>query len=339
MDSLLLLVVLTVAIALFFDFLNGFHDAANAISTVVIARTLTPFQAVLLAGAANFAGYFTFGTAVATTVGKGVVDIGVVVQRYDAHLSLLVVLAGLLGAAAWDVLTWLWGLPTSSSHALIGGLLGSGLAAAGAQVVIVPGVLKIVSFIFLAPLLGVLIATLVTTVFLRVFRRSNPPRTARLFRRMELVSVTAYCLSHGVNDAQKTMGIIAMALVAGGLKSSFGLDHWVVFSCYAALSLGTVFGGWRIVKTMGTRITKITAKEGFCAELSAATILLATARLGIPVSTTHVIAGSIMGVGQVARNGNVRWMMARKILWAWLLTIPASAACAAVAFWGCRLLL
>lgn len=333
MLSVYALVVTVVAIALIFDFLNGFHDAANAISTVVIAKTLTPLQAVIIAGCANFVGYFFFGTAVAKTIGTGVVDISHIMQGGNVHISILVILAGLVGAAVWDLLTWIWGLPTSSSHALIGGLVGSALAAAGFDVIVVGGVLKIFSFIFIAPLLGFVMATMVTAAVHWIFRKQTPAGTTKLFRRMQLVTTSAYSISHGINDAQKTMGVIMITLVAAGMRTPDApIDHWIILSCYIAISMGTMFGGWRIVKTMGTRITKIHAKEGICAETSSALVLFTTAHFGIPVSTTHVIAGSIMGVGRVEHGANVRWITARKIVWAWILTIPASATCAACTF-------
>jgi inorganic phosphate transporter, PiT family len=318
------LVVAIVIIALAFDFVNGFHDAANSIATVVVTRTLTPGQAVLMAGAANFIGYFTFGVAIAKTVGKGIIHID--------HVTLTVVCAALLGAILWNLITWFLGLPTSSSHALIGGLVGSGIAAAGVHVVIWSGVLQIVAFIVLAPLIGMLGAAVFTIIIFRLFRRANYAGSNRIFKYMQLVSSLWYSVGHGTNDAQKTMGVIALTLFSGGITHSFELKGWIVFSCYTAIALGTILGGWRIVKTMGTKITKIHAKEGFCAESAAAIVLLGTAHFGIPVSTTHVIAGSIMGVGAVEQAAKVRWITARKILYAWLLTIPATAFFAAAAY-------
>lgn len=325
MEASLVMVVIVIAMALLFDFLNGFHDSANAIATVVVTRTLTPGQAVLLAGAANFIGYFTFGVAIAKTIGKGIIHID--------HVTLPIVLAALLGAIVWNIVTWLLGLPTSSSHALIGGLIGSGIAALGPKIVILGGVLKIVMFIVLAPLIGMISSGIFTAMILWLFRKSRPATAARIFKRLQLVSSAIYSIGHGTNDAQKTMGIIALALFTGGITKSFQLDGWVVFSCYAAIALGTAFGGWRIVKTMGTQITKIRCMEGFCAETASSLVLLGTAHFGIPVSTTHVIAGSIMGVGAIEHSGSVRWVTARKIIWAWLLTIPLTAGCAAVCYW------
>lgn len=317
--------VLTVVIlALLFDFLNGFHDAANSIATIVVSRTLTPFQAVLMAGLANFIGYFTFGVAVAKMVGKGVVHMD--------SVTLPLIIATLIGAILWNIATWLLGLPTSSSHALIGGLIGSGIVHAGFGVVQWSGVLKIFSFIFIAPLLGMVGAGLFTLVILRLFRKSHPRRSKRTFKYLQLLSGIFASVGHGTNDAQKTMGIIALALCTAGMQSTFTIPHWVILSAYTAISLGTVFGGWRIVKTMGTNITKIREMEGFCSGTASAAVLLGTAYFGIPVSTTHVISGSIMGVGGVQHAGSVRWVTARRIVWAWLITIPLTAACSALSY-------
>lgn len=322
--SLLTLMVVVIALALLFDFLNGFHDAANSIATVVVTKTLTPGQAVLMAGLANFVGYFTFGVAIAKTVGKGIVEIEAV--------TLTVLLAALVGAIVWNLITWLLGLPTSSSHALIGGLIGAGIAAAGTKVIIWGGVLKIALFIFLAPLIGMLAAIVFTIIIFWIFHKSNYQKSIKFFKYMQLASSFVYSIGHGTNDAQKTMGIIALALVAGGVTQTFHLQGWIIISCYSAIALGTMLGGWRIVKTMGTKITKLYAKEGFCAETASALVLLGTAHFGIPVSTTHVIAGSIMGVGTVEQAGKVHWVTARKIVWAWFLTIPLTAACAGLSY-------
>ena len=316
------LVVVIIALSLVFDFLNGFHDAANSIATVVVTKTLTPLQAIVMAGLANFVGYFTFGVAIAKTVGKGIIQID--------HVTLTVVLSALLGAILWNIITWLLGLPTSSSHALIGGLVGSGIAACGTKVIIWSGVLKIVGFIFLAPFLGMIGAIVFTIIVLWIFRKIDFSLSRKVFKGLQLFSSFWYSVGHGTNDAQKTMGIIAMALFSGGLTDSFHLQGWVIFSCYTAIALGTMFGGWRIVKTMGTKITKIRAMEGFCAETSSALVLMGTAHFGIPVSTTHVISGSIMGVGTVEKAAEVKWIVARKILLAWLFTIPCTAFFAAI---------
>lgn len=318
-----------IALALIFDFFNGFHDAANSIATVVVTRTLTPFQAVLMAGLANFIGFVFFGVTVAHTVGKGIVDSSVV--------TLPIIFAALIGAIAWNILTWLLGLPTSSSHALIGGLVGSTVAGVGVGAVHVSGVLKVVSFILIAPLIGMLGGILFTLLIIWIFHRFNRERTNRVFKRLQLVSAMFYSIGHGTNDAQKTMGIITLVLFSSGMIPTFEVHRWVVFACYFAIALGTVFGGWRIVETMGTNITKIRPMEGFCAETSSAFVLLGTAHFGIPVSTTHVIAGSIMGVGTVEAARGVRWITARRIIWAWILTIPATGVISALSYWAVSL--
>jgi PiT family inorganic phosphate transporter len=324
MSETMLLVVIIVAAALIFDFLNGFHDAANTIATIVVTRTLTPLQAVILAGAANFVGYFAFGTAVAATVGTGVVHMEVA--------TLPLILAALIGAVLWNLATWLLGLPTSSSHALIGGLIGSGLAAMGIKAIILKGVIIIISFIFIAPLLGMIGAFVITALVLMTARPFHPAKINPFFKYMQLISSIAASVGHGTNDAQKSMGIIALTLFAAGMTSTFHLQPWIVLSCYAAISLGTMFGGWRIVRTMGTQITKIGPVEGFCSGTASALVLFFATHFGIPVSTTHVISGSIMGVGALENAGKVRWITARKIAWAWFLTIPLTALCSALAY-------
>jgi PiT family inorganic phosphate transporter len=316
--------VFIICLALLFDFLNGFHDAANAIATIVVTKTLTPLQAVFLAGLANFIGYFIFGVAIANTIGKGFVDI--------KYATLAFILAALIGAIIWNILTWLLGLPTSSSHALIGGLIGSAIAAFGIKSIIAGGVIKVFMFIFIAPLLGALGAAIFTISVIWLFSKTNPKKSGKAFKKLQLASATMYSIGHGTNDAQKTMGIIALVLFTAGINSIFKIDGWVVFACYAAITIGTMFGGWRIVKTMGTSITKIRPMEGFCAESSSGLVLLGTAHAGIPVSTTHVIAGSIMGVGTVEHAGKVRWITARRILWAWILTIPLTAIFAGLSY-------
>src|SRR3989339_2099974 len=327
-------VAIVIAVALAFDFLNGFHDAANSIATIVVPRTLTPLQAIVMAGAANFVGYFTFSHAIAKMVSKGIVHIEML-PTVESKLALL--LAALLGAVIWNIITWLMGLPTSSSHALIGGLVGAGLAAAGPSMVIfgsvsvhagkiaVTGVWPIFLFIVVAPLLGMIGSSIFTIIILNLFRKITPTRAATLFKKLQLFSAAWYSIGHGTNDAQKTMGVITLALFSGGLAATMDIPGWVALSCYTAIGLGTAFGGWRIVKTMGTRITKIRAMEGFCAESAAALTLMGTAHFGIPVSTTHVISGAIMGVGAVENSGKVRWVAARKIVWAWIITIPVTA--------------
>jgi inorganic phosphate transporter, PiT family len=318
------LMIAVIAIGLGFDFFNGFHDSANAIATIVTTRTLKPWQAVLMASAANFVGYFAFGVAVAQMIGRGVI--------LAQAITLPILIAALLGAILWNIITWLLGLPTSSSHALIGGLVGAAVVSAGPGVVIGAGLLKIVEFIVLAPLLGMIGAVVFTNLVLLVARKARPRPANRAFKYLQVVSASAYAVSHGTNDAQKTMGIIALALLAGGVTTEFTLESWIVLSCYSAMALGTMCGGWRIVKTMGSRITKVRAMEGFCAETSSAIVMFLTAHFGIPVSTTHVIAGSIMGVGTVEGASRVRWVTARRIVWAWLLTIPFTAACSGLVY-------
>jgi PiT family inorganic phosphate transporter len=323
-------VVLIVVIALVFDFINGFHDAANSIATVVSTRVLTPLQAVVWAAFFNFVAAFGFGVGVARTVGKGVVDANVVDQW--------VILAGLLGAITWDLITWHWGLPTSSSHALIGGFAGAAVSKAGLDALIASGLVKIGIFMVLAPLIGLIVGFSLMLATLWIFRRSIPGRVDHLFRRLQLVSAAAYSLGHGTNDAQKTMGIIAVLLFTSGyLGPEFYVPFWVVMAAHAAISLGTLSGGWRIVKTMGMRITKLRPVGGFCAETSGALVLIGTAVGGIPVSTTQTITGSIMGVGAIYRLSAVRWGVAGNILWAWILTIPASGAVASACWFLLKL--
>lgn len=330
--SVMLLVV--IGMALVFDFLNGFHDAANAIATIVITRTLTPLQAVLLAGFANCFGYFTLGTAIAKTIGKGVVHINLV----PGELLLPLLFSALMGAVIWNIITWFFGLPTSSSHALIGGLLGAALTAVGPSAIVVGslftgGIIQIMAFIVIAPIIGFIGSAFFTTLIFILFQKVRPHRIKDIFKYLQLVSASAYSVGHGTNDAQKTMGVITLALVAGGVLPEFKeVPGWVALACYSAIGLGTMCGGWRIVKTMGTKITKIHAMEGFCAETSAAIVLQLTGHMGIPVSTTHVISGAIMGVGAVESAAKVRWVTARTIVWAWFLTVPATAFCAAVSF-------
>jgi PiT family inorganic phosphate transporter len=322
------LVVLAVA----FDFMNGLHDAANSIATVVSTGVLRPQTAVTFAALFNFVAVFIFHLKVAATVGKGIVD-PAIVDHY-------VVFGALVGAIAWNGITWYFGLPSSSSHALIGGLIGAGVAKAGFSSLVGKGIGLTVLFIFLSPLLGFVLGGLLLVVVSWIFRRSGPSRVDRWFRRLQLFSASAYSLGHGGNDAQKTIGIIWMLLIAGGYSPAAGsVPAWVVIACYVTIGFGTLFGGWRIVKTMGQRITKIRPVGGFCAEISGSlTLFLATA-LGIPVSTTHTIAGSILGVGSTQSVSAVRWGIAGNIVWAWILTIPCSAFIAGVAWWIARLLL
>jgi len=319
------LVVLGIVIALIFDFINGFHDAANSIATVVSTRVLSPMQAVIWAAVFNFVAAFGFGVGVATTIGKGVV-------RPDA-INEYVIMAGLIGAIAWDLITWHYGIPSSSSHALIGGLAGAAIVNAGVSALIPAGIYKILLFIVLSPLLGLVLGFGIMVIVIRVFWRMRPSRVDRWFRRLQLVSAALYSLGHGTNDAQKTMGIIAgLLFTAGYLGSEFYVPMWVILSAHAAIGLGTLAGGWRIVKTMGMRLTKLRPVGGFCAETAGAVTLIGTAIAGIPVSTTHTITGAISGVGATQRISAVRWGVARQIVWAWILTIPLSAAIAAAAF-------
>jgi PiT family inorganic phosphate transporter len=323
------LVVLIVLVALVFDFINGFHDAANSIATVVSTRVLTPLQAVVWAAFFNFVAAFGFGVSVAQTVGKGVVQTGVVDEW--------VILAGLIGAIAWDLITWYWGLPTSSSHALIGGFAGAAFVKAGIGGLVLSGLVKIGVFMIVAPLLGLVVGFSLMLATVWIFRNATPGRVDWLFRRLQLVSAAAYSLGHGTNDAQKTMGIIAVLLFSTGhLGPEFYVPFWVVLAAHAALGTGTLAGGWRIVKTMGMRITKLRPVGGFCAETAGALTLIGTAIGGIPVSTTQTISGSIVGVGSIQRFSAVRWGVAGRILWAWFFTIPASALIAAATWFVLR---
>jgi PiT family inorganic phosphate transporter len=321
-----------VIVALAFDFMNGFHDAANGISTVVSTRVLKPYQAVVIAALMNFVALFIFHLSVAATVGKGIIDTGIVDH--------LVVLGALLGAISWNIITWYYGLPSSSSHALIGGLVGAGVAKAGTWALIPAGILKTVAFIFLSPAIGFVLASALYLAIAWIFARSTPSRVDRLFRRLQLFSSSLYSLGHGGNDAQKTIGIIWMLLIAGGYTGKDeGVPAWVVVACYVTIGLGTMFGGWRIVKTMGQRITKIRPASGFCAELSGSIALFLATALGIPVSTTHTIAGSIVGVGSTQSVSAVRWGIAGNIVWAWILTIPCSAFIAGLSWWVAQIVL
>ena len=326
-------IALLVALAVLFDFMNGFHDAANSIATVVSTGVLKPQQAVLFAAFFNVIAIAIFQLKVAATVGKGIVEPGIV----DHH----VVFGALVGAITWNVVTWFYGIPSSSSHALIGGIVGSVIAKAGVTALIGAGVWKTVAFIFVSPLLGFLLGSLLMVLVAWICRRTPPLRVDKWFRRLQLVSAGLYSLGHGGNDAQKTIGIIWMLLIATGYSQASDKmpPGWVIWTCYIAIGLGTMFGGWRIVKTMGQKITKLKPVGGFCAETGGAiTLFLATA-LGIPVSTTHTITGAIVGVGSVQRASGVRWGVAGNIVWAWIFTIPASAAVAAMAYYlGTRLL-
>ena len=323
MSGAVLLVAFIIAVALVFDFINGFHDAANSIATVVSTRVLTPMQAVVWAAFFNFVAAFGFGVQVARTVGKGVVQPAVVDQW--------VILGALTGAIAWNLITWYYGIPSSSSHALIGGFAGAALAKAGWGALIPSGLLKIAIFIVLAPVIGMVLGFVFMVATLWIFRGARPSRVEALFRRLQLLSAAFYSLGHGTNDAQKTMGIIAILLFSSGyLGPEFYVPFWVVLAAHAAMALGTMAGGWRIVKTMGMKLTKLRPVGGFCAETAGAVMLIGTAVGGIPVSTTHTITGSIMGVGAVQRFSAVRWGLAGRIVWAWILTIPLSGTLAAL---------
>ncbi|RMX03565.1 anion permease [Corticibacter populi] len=331
-QAALWVVILLVLLALVFDFMNGFHDAANSIATVVSTGVLRPTQAVVFAAFFNFIAIFIFHLSVAATVGKGIVTPEVV----DTH----VVFGALVGAIAWNLLTWYYGIPSSSSHALIGGIVGAVVAKVGTSGLVVSGILKVVAFIFVSPLLGYLLGSLMMVAVAWICRRSRPGRVDQWFRRLQLVSAGAYSLGHGGNDAQKTIGIVWLLLVATGYLDS-GAEApplWVILSCYMAIAMGTMFGGWRIVKTMGQKITKLKPVGGFCAESGGAMTLFIATVMGIPVSTTHTITGAIVGVGSTQRASAVRWGVAGNIVWAWILTIPASAFVAALAYWFSLLL-
>jgi PiT family inorganic phosphate transporter len=325
MDTNLLAVIALIGVALAFDFLNGFHDAANSIATVVSTRVLSPGKAVIWASFFNFVAAFVFGTAVAKTVGSGLIDIKI--------LTFSVLFAALIGASTWDLITWYYGLPTSSSHALIGGLAGAAVAKAGIDAIIPAGWTKTLIFIVLAPLIGMAIAFLLMVAFMWIFRGFAPSRVDRWFRRLQLVSAAAYSLGHGGNDAQKTMGIIAGALFAGGYIAKFRIDLWVILIAHAAIALGTLSGGWRIIHTMGSKITKLQPVGGCAAETAGAISLFTATHFGVPVSTTHTITGAIIGVGSIRRLSAVRWGIAGQIVWAWVLTIPAAAFIAAVTYY------
>ncbi len=320
-DTVLLLIIL---LALAFDFLNGFHDAANSIATVVSTRVLSPRQAVLWAAFFNFVAAFVLGTHVAKTLGKGMIDLSVVTQD--------VIAAGLIGAIVWNVFTWYYGLPVSSSHAIIGGYGGAAVAKAGFAALVAGGWLKPLLFIVLAPMIGLVSAFLLMVAVTWIFRRWSPYRLDHLFRKLQLASAAIYSLGHGGNDAQKTMGIITGLLVASGKLSVFEVPLWVILISHAAIAFGTMFGGWRIVKTMGSKITKLQPFGGFCAETAGALTLIGATLAGIPVSTTHTITGAIIGVGATKRLSAVQWGVAGRIIWAWVLTIPIAAAVSAATY-------
>ena len=326
-QTALWVVIMLVVVALLFDFMNGFHDAANSIATVVSTGVLKPHTAVVFAAFFNLVALFVFHLSVAATIGKGIVQPGIV----DTN----VVFGALAGAMFWNVLTWYYGIPSSSSHALIGGIVGAVLAKAGASQLIASGIWKTVVWIFLSPVLGFVLGSLMMVLVSQIFRRATPARVDRWFRRLQLVSAGAYSLGHGGNDAQKTIGIIWLLLISAGSVATADKAPpvWVILSCYVAIGLGTMFGGWRIVKTMGQRITKLKPVHGFCAEAGGALTLFIASALGIPVSTTHTITGAIVGVGSTQRASAVRWGVAGNIVIAWLVTMPAAALMAAIAYY------
>lgn len=318
---------LLVALALLFDFMNGFHDAANSIATVVSTGVLKPHHAVAMAAMCNVIAIFIFHLKVAATVGTGTVDVNIV-DHY-------VIFGALVGAIVWNVITWLYGIPSSSSHALIGGLVGAAVAKGGTSVLVGNGLLKTVAFILISPLLGLILGSLMMVIVGWTFFRTPPSRVDRWFRRLQLLSASLYSLGHGGNDAQKTIGIIWMLLIASGHVAAGGAEPpmWVIVCCYVAIGMGTLFGGWRIVRTMGQKITKLKPVGGFCAETGGAITLFIASALGVPVSTTHTITGAIVGVGSAQKMSAVRWGVAGNIVWAWVLTIPASAFMSAIAWW------
>lgn len=310
--------IIVIALVLIFDFINGFHDSANSIATIVSTKVLSPFSAVLMAAIFNFVAFLVFPLKVATTMGKGVVNPDVI--------NLSVIAAALIAAILWNLFTWWWGLPSSSSHTLVGGLVGAAVASSGVNSVIVGGVLKIVIFIVIAPLLGMIMSFLISAFVIFLVKKQSPSGVDRHFRRLQLLSAAAFSLGHGGNDAQKSMGIIGLALIVTGFATKTDkIDLWVVLSCQAAIALGTLFGGWRIVKTMGQKITKLKPFEGFCAETAGALTLFGATHFGIPVSTTHTITGAIIGAGARKGASAVKWGVTTNIFWAWILTIPISA--------------
>ena len=314
-----------VALVLVFDFINGFHDSANSIATVVSTKVLSPFAAVVLAAIFNFLAFLIFPLKVATTIGKGVINADII--------TLDLIAAAVFAAIIWNLLTWWWGLPSSSSHTLVGGLVGAAIAGSGFGSVIYSGVIKIAIFIVIAPVLGFVVSFIISIIVLHISKKSSPSVVDKHFRRFQLVSASAFSLGHGGNDAQKSMGIIWVALIASSQATTDDpIGLWIVLSCHAAIALGTLFGGWRIVKTMGQKITKLKPFEGFCAETAGALTLFGATHFGIPVSTTHTITGSIMGAGTTKGTSAVKWGVTRKIFWAWILTIPVSAIIGALIF-------
>ena len=318
--------IIVISLTLIFDFINGFHDSANSIATVVSTKVLSPFAAVLMAAFFNFIAFVIFPLKVATTIGKSVINPDIV--------TLTVIASALIAAIIWNLITWWKGIPSSSSHTLVGGLVGAAVVKAGFGAVVMSGVLKIVIFIVIAPVLGMIVSAIIGISVMNLFRRFSPGKIDKWFRKLQLLSAAAFSLGHGGNDAQKSMGIIWVSLIATGYATKNDpIAMWIVLSCQGAIALGTLFGGWRIVKTMGQKITKLKPFEGFCAESAGALTLFGTTAFGIPVSTTHTITGSIIGVGTIKNTSAVKWGVAKSIVWAWILTIPVSAAISAVTFY------
>ena len=318
--------------ALVFDFINGFHDSANSISTIVATLVLTPMQAVSMAGIGNLIGPIFFTTAIAATIGKGIIDTKTIQTLLPQETFIVMILAALIGAIAWDILTWYFGIPVSSSHALVGGLIGAATAAVGTKFLLLEGITKVLIFIVISPLLGFFAAFLLSLIFMRTFRKSAPEKINRWFRKLQIFSAFFYSVTHGTNDAQKTMGIITILLIASGFLTQFSVPLWVILACHISISLGTLLGGWRIVKTMAHKITQLRPYQGFCAETAGGVVLVQMASMGIPVSTTHAIAGAIMGVGSTRNPKSVRWGLSRNIVLAWVITIPFSAIVGGISF-------
>jgi PiT family inorganic phosphate transporter len=325
MDSTLIAIIFLVALALFFDFLNGFHDAANSIATIVATRVLSPRYAVLWAAFFNFIAFAFFGLHVAGTIGKGIVDI--------AQVDSYIIFGALMGASSWNIITWYFGIPSSSSHALVGGLIGAALVKAGPTALVMSGIMKTLAFIVISPVVGMLLGLTLGVGVYNLFARSTPSKVDNLFRKGQLISAAAYSLGHGGNDAQKTMGIIAGLLFSAGyLGKDFHIPFWVVLACNGTIALGTMSGGWRIVKTMGNKLSKLRPVDGFCAEFGASLVLFGASALGVPISTTHTITGAIVGVGSLKGARAVKWGVAGNIVWAWIITIPAAAAISAACY-------
>ena len=319
------LIAFTILVALAFDFLNGFHDSANAISTVVATRVLTPMQAVSMAAVGNLIGPIFFTTAVAATIGTGIINTTAIQAVLPQQAFIVMILSALIGAITWNLLTWYFGIPVSSSHALIGGLIGAALVAVGPGVLVSDGITKVLVFIVISPLLGFVAAFLLALLVMRTFRKSPPAKINKWFRKLQIFSAFFYAVTQGTNDAQKTMGVITILLIAGGFLTQFSVPLWVILACQISISLGTMMGGWRVVKTMAHKITQLRPYQGFCAETSSGVVLVSMAHFGIPVSTTHAIAASIMGVGTTKNPKSVRWGVTRNIVLAWIITIPFAA--------------